>query len=148
MPSGRPRGVHRCQAKALSPTFTVIPASAGGGLLGYRLRPPSSSTSPCRLAFVRVRLLDQHGRGLSTTLVADPISACGSSVVLEPGQAGSQVAHVSATFPGQGEPTSGPCEPTGYRLGVVGGGHPPRARRRESTPSSGMLMSGAVSPAP
>ena len=147
-----PPGIHRCQANALSATFTVIPGSAGGGLVAYRLKLRNSSTTPCRLGFARVRLLDRYGRLLSTTLVADPNSAYGSSVVLEPGQAGAQVAHFSATFPGQGEPTSGPCEPTAYRLRVVVG-QPAKgavARIEPPTPvcSSGMLMLGAVSPAP
>ena len=98
-----------------------------------------------------MRLLDKQGRGLPTTVAADPKSALGSTLELKPGEAGVQSAHFSATFPGRGEPTTGPCERRAYQLRIVFAQVAPRlvAKVRPPTPvcSSGMLMFSAVGPA-
>jgi hypothetical protein len=143
--------VHRipgCHAADLSATFTKVPRSAGGGLVAYTLTLRNISKATCALAFSEVRLLDRHGQGLATTVTASPQAAFGSTVVLRPGQAGTQTAHLSATFPGQGEPTKGPCEPLAYGIKVVFGRFAKslQAKVQPPTPvcSNGMLMFGAV----
>jgi hypothetical protein len=148
---GAAQRVPSCHAAGLTATFAVVPGSAGGGLVAYKLTLRNTSKTACRLGFAEVRLLDQRGRRLSTSVAADPKNAFGSTVVLEPGRAGAQTAHFSATFPGQGEPTKGPCEPLAYRLEIVLGQGTARlvAKVQPPTPvcSGGMLMFGAVGPA-
>ena len=94
-----------------------------------------------------MRLLDKNGKRLPTTVVA-PKDALGSTVVLRPGEAGAQSAHFSATFPGEGEPSTGRCEPLAYELQVLFARANARlvARVRPPTPvcSNGMLMFSAV----
>ncbi len=139
-----------CEATDLTATFMEIPGSAGGGLVAYELTLRNKSKTACRLRFSEVRLLDKQGRRLPTTVSADPGSALGSTVVLKPGAAGVQPAYFSATFPGAGEPTKGPCEPLAYELQVVFARARARlaASVRPPTPvcSSGMLMFGPVGP--
>jgi hypothetical protein len=145
---GAVQRVPGCHAADLGATFTKVPRSAGGGLVAYTLTLRNISKATCTLAFSEVRLLDQHGQGLATTVAASPQAAFGSAVVLRPGQAGTQTAHLSATFPGQGEPSKGPCEPLAYGIQVKFG---PAAKSLQAkvvppTPvcSNGMLIFGAV----
>jgi Protein of unknown function (DUF4232) len=148
---GSPRPIRGCDPADLTATFVEVPGSAGGGLVAYRLTLRNRSKTACRLRFAGVRLLDRHGKGLLTSIAPDPSDALGSTVVLEPGQAGVQTAHFSGTYPGQGEPASGPCEPPAYWLRIVYRRAPKQvlAKVQPPTPvcSNGMLMLGAVGPA-
>jgi hypothetical protein len=116
-----------CTGSMLSGSFTVVPGSPGAGNVVYRLRLRDTSSRSCFVTGVPgLTLLDAKSRTLPTRAVFAGRPGSLTAVVAPLG--GSRVASLTARFspdvPGPGEPITGRCEKTAYKLRVKpsGGG--------------------------
>jgi hypothetical protein len=116
-----------CAASALTGSFSVVRGSAGAGNIGYTLRLTNHGHSTCVVSGrPGLKLLDSHGHGLPTHVVAlSPGRGTAVKVSLKPGKAAIARARFTPDVPGRGEKTKGPCEPkaTHVRVTLASPGH-------------------------
>jgi hypothetical protein len=110
-----------CGPSSLTGTFSVIRGSAGAGNIGYTLRLTNRSHSTCVVSGrPGLKLLDKHGHGLPTHVVAlSPGRGTAVRVSLKPGKSATARARFSPDIPGRGEKTKGPCEPKATHVKVT-----------------------------
>jgi Domain of unknown function (DUF4232) len=115
-----------CSARDLHGAFTVVPASAGAGQIGYLLTVRNVTRRSCWVSGLpAVRLLGAHHRRLPTQVLPQiPGQPAGRRIVLDPGDSASAAARFSPDIPGAGESQGAPCEPVAIRLRIAapGGG--------------------------
>ena len=115
-----------CPGSSLSGSFRVVPGSAGAGNIVYALRLRNTSHATCFVTGIPgVQLLAKDGTALPTHASPSfPGALSAVMVSLAPGRSAKATARFSPDVPGPGEQTTGPCEPTAYKLRVspVGGG--------------------------
>jgi hypothetical protein len=124
-----------CHPAGLRASFRVVAGSAGAGHISYDVRLTNRGTHTCVVSGrPGLRLLDRHGKRLPTTVVPDrPGSGTAALIRLRPGRTAIAEARIGR-IAGTGEPQTGPCEPTAYRVRVT-----------LASPGSGSLV-GPVSP--
>lgn len=99
-----------CTVQNLKGSFSVIPGSAAAGHVEARVVLTNSSSATCRtFGYVGMQLLDSGGVPLPTDVVRQPGTT--QTVTLNPGQSTSAVAQFSPDIPGQGDSTTGNCQP-------------------------------------
>jgi hypothetical protein len=110
-----------CAADALDGSFAAVPGSAGAGQITYRLRLTNRSSATCFLSGLPdVRLLDAQGGELPTHVrAAQPGLPTAVRVDVAPGGPAVADARFSPDVPGEGETTTGACQPTAATLRVT-----------------------------
>jgi hypothetical protein len=125
-------GVPLCTVENLKGSFAVIPGSASAGHLEARVVLTNSSSAPCRtFGYVGMQLLDANGTPLPTNVVRQPGTI--QTLTLNPGQSASAVTQFSPDVPGQGDSTTGTCQPTAQSTEVT----PPNDTRFMVVPGPG-----------
>ncbi len=103
-------GVPLCTVENLKGSFTVLPGSASAGHIEARVVLTNSSSSVCRtFGYVGMQLLDANGAPVPTNVVRQPGTV--QTISLSPGQSASAVAQFSPDIAGQGDSTTGACQP-------------------------------------
>ena len=94
----------------LKGSFSVIPGSASAGHVEARVVLTNSSSVACRaFGYVGMQLLSASGGPLPTNVVRQPGTT--QTITLSPGQSASAVAQFSPDIAGQGDSTTGNCQP-------------------------------------
>jgi Domain of unknown function (DUF4232) len=136
--TARGAGVPFCTGAQLTPTFRVVPGSAGAGNIVYALTVKNRSTRTCAITGLpNVQLYGKSGKRLPTHVrAAFPGALTAVLVRLAPGRAARAKARFSPDVPGPGEPVSGRmCEPVSHWLTVTAkGARSARARVSPPTP--------------
>lgn len=103
-------GPPTCTVESLKGSFSVIPGSASAGHLEARVVLTNSSSAACRtVGYVGMQLLDATGAPLPTNVVRQPGTI--QQITLAPGQSASAVSQFSPDIAGQGDSTTGNCQP-------------------------------------
>ena len=103
-------GPTTCTVENLKGSFSVIPGSASAGHLEARVVLTNSSSVTCRtFGYVGMQLLDANGAPLPTNVVRQPGTV--QQITLSPGQSASAVSQFSPDIAGQGDSTTGSCQP-------------------------------------
>ena len=103
-------GPPTCTTQSLKGSFSVIPGSASAGHLEARVVLTNSSSAACRtFGYVGMQLLDANGAPVPTNVVRQPGTV--QQITLAPGQSASAVSQFSPDIPGQGDSTTGNCQP-------------------------------------
>jgi hypothetical protein len=110
-----------CAPSGLSGSFSVIRGSAGAGNIGYTLRLTNRGHSACVVSGrPGLKLLDKHGHGLPTHVVAvSPGRGTAVKVTLKPGKSATARARFSPTVPAPSEKMHGDCEPKAVKVKVT-----------------------------
>ena len=118
---GRDTAVVFCKGTQLTGSFKAVYGSAGAGNIVYRLTLKNVSAKACSLTGLpQGQLLGKTGRKLPTHIrAAFPGALSAILVTLVPGKSSHANARFSPDIPGVGEQTTGPCEPTAYRLRII-----------------------------
>jgi len=115
-----------CTASSLSGSFDVVEGSAGAGQIVYRLKLSNAGATPCFVSGLpQVQLLGTTGNALPTSVsAAQPGTGAAAKISLRHGDAATADAQFSPDVNGQGDSTSGQCQPTATVLRVTapGGG--------------------------
>jgi len=115
-----------CTASSLSGSFDVVEGSAGAGQIVYRLKLSNSGSRPCYVTGLpQVQLLGTTGNALPTSVsAAQPGTGTAAKISLQHGASATADAQFSPDVTGQGDSTSGQCQPTATVLRVTapGGG--------------------------
>ena len=117
--------VTACAAGHLSGTFAGVEGSAGAGHIVYRLTLTNSGATPCYVTGIpQVQLLGTTGSALPTSVSAEPGQPAPKKVSLAHGASAAADAQFSPDVNGQGDSTTGQCQPTATVLRVTapGGG--------------------------
>lgn len=130
-----PMSVSPCHPAALRAAFRIVVGSPGAGSVSYTVRLTNRSAHACTVSGrPGLRLLDKHGKKLPTSVRPDQIgTGTAALITLRPGR----TAIASPSVPGAGEPQTGRCEPTAYRLRVT-----------LASPGSGSLVGPIAPPTP
>lgn len=103
-------GPASCTVENLKGSFAVIPGSASAGHIEARVVLTNSSGVACRtFGYVGMQLLDSSGAPLPTDVVRQPGTI--QQITLAPGQSASAVSQFSPDVNGQGDSTTGQCQP-------------------------------------
>lgn len=115
-----------CSGSSLSARFDGVPGSAGAGQIVYRLTLTNNGPTACYVSGLpQVQLLGTTGGALPTSVsAAQPGTATAAKISLQHGGTASADAQFSPDVTGQGDATSGQCQPTATVLRVTapGGG--------------------------
>lgn len=113
-----------CTGTQLSATFDLVPGSGGAGQVAYALTLKNTSQTGCWVSGLpQVELLGSSGNPLPTRVSpAQPGTATAAKIDLKPGATASARAQFSPDVSGQGDATSGPCQPTAHTLRVTADG--------------------------
>jgi hypothetical protein len=104
-------GVALCTVENLKGSFAVVPGSASAGHIAARVVLTDSSGAVCRtFGYVGMQLLDANGAPVPTDVVREPGTV--QTITLAPGQSASAIAQFSPDIAGQGDSTTGTCQPT------------------------------------
>ncbi|HEX4862464.1 MAG TPA: DUF4232 domain-containing protein [Acidimicrobiales bacterium] len=99
-----------CTVENLKGSYAVIPGSASAGHVEARVVLTNSSSAACRtFGYVGMQLLDANGAPLPTNVVRQPGTI--QQITLGPGQSASAVSQFSPDIAGQGDSTTGNCQP-------------------------------------
>ncbi|MHB1974138.1 MAG: DUF4232 domain-containing protein [Acidimicrobiales bacterium] len=113
--------VAACRAPQLSGNLSVIPSSRGAGNVTYALELVNRSETTCSLSGLpRLQLFGRDHERLPTHVqLAGPGGQRAAPVVLRHGAPAWASARFSPDVPGIGEPVTGRCEATAYRVRVT-----------------------------
>jgi hypothetical protein len=126
------QAVALCTVENLKGSYSVIPGSASAGHIEARVVLTNSSSSACRtFGYVGMQLLDSNGAPVPTDVVRQPGTI--QQITLNPGQSASAVSQFSPDIAGQGDSTSGNCQPVAQSTEVT----PPNDTRFMVVPGPG-----------
>jgi hypothetical protein len=113
-----------CTGSQLSGTFDLVAGSGGAGQIAYTLTLTNTSQTACWVSGLpQAQLLGSSGNALPTHIsAAQPGTATAAKVTLNPGAAAAARAQFSPDVSGQGDATSGPCQPKAHTLRVTADG--------------------------